>query len=181
MLRILALQWWWLYDYSDVVFDVTGFTSLTHQGSLVSITYFVRRYSQQYWRQKKCISPRIHGNRVLTYHLLHWQRAMMDNPIIFYYTVAPSPEIHITNIKPHHNNKYKYKCKYTIAPLPRNTHTHHKYQTSSQHQIYKQQNQLTDIRRFTNSWSNWEIFKILPQFILETLLLLLIWTLAIYL
>ena len=64
----------------------------------MSITYFVRRYSQQYWRQKKCISPRIHGNRVLTYHLLHWQRAMMDNPIIFYYTVAPSPEIHITNI-----------------------------------------------------------------------------------
>ena len=32
----------------------------------------------------------IHSNRVLTYHLLHWQRAMMDNPIIFYYTVAPS-------------------------------------------------------------------------------------------
>ena len=61
---------------------------------------------------------RIHGNRVLTYHLLHWQRAMMDNPIIFYYTVAPSPEIHITNIKPHHNNKYKYKYKYTIPPLP---------------------------------------------------------------
>ena len=44
----------------------------------------------------------IHSNRVLTYHLLHWQRAMMDNPIIFYYTVAPppsSPEIHITNVK----------------------------------------------------------------------------------
>ena len=33
----------------------------------------------------------IHSNRVLTYHLLHWQRAMMDNPIIFYYTVAPLP------------------------------------------------------------------------------------------
>ena len=38
-----------------------------------------------------------------------------------------------------------------LPPLPRNTHTHHKYQTSLQHQIYKQQNQLTDIRRFTNS------------------------------
>ena len=35
----------------------------------------------------------IHSNRVLTYHLLHWQRAMMDNPIIFYYTVAPLPPL----------------------------------------------------------------------------------------
>ena len=47
----------------------------------------------------------------------------MDNPIIFYYTVAPSPEIHITNIKPHHNNKYKYKYKYTIPPYQKYTYT----------------------------------------------------------
>ena len=43
----------------------------------------------------------IHSNRVLTYHLLHWQRAIGQSNHLLLHSCPPpsSPEIHITNVK----------------------------------------------------------------------------------